>query len=93
MSAEAIKGANPFPGESRWVHPAIEIIKDGISAGVTFMGDDFIGYKFVGIGHGLHNEKLKEACEEEPFANINSKVLLDNGIEPVPFDSTIWNAY
>lgn len=69
------------------------IINKAIAEKVTLMGDDFIGFKFVGEDAGFYNKLLVEAYQEgqEVLMFMNSKWLNENKIPYVEYESNIWN--
>lgn len=86
MSAEAIKGANLSKEEQELV----EMLHEAVNGGHVFMGDDIIGYKFPGRSGETFNIVLRAEYNDFP---ITLKWLQSHGLNPVPFDTKIWNSY
>jgi hypothetical protein len=70
---------------------AITIVKKAIKYNVEIMGDDFIGYKFVGEDSDFWNNLLLQICDFEEIRGImNSESLKKNNISFSDYDSNKW---
>lgn len=70
-----------------------DVVKNAIHYGVSLMGDDFIGYKFVGKNNDFWNSILFELRNNGRDVGeiLNSEWLKENGIEYMEHDSNVWN--
>lgn len=62
--------------------------------GISIMGDDFIGYKFVGKNSEFWNSLLELLYDKgENIADtLNSEWLKGNGIKYLEYNSEVWSA-
>lgn len=73
----------------------MEILKAGTKQS-ELMGDDFIGFKFVGSNADFWNAAILSRYEENPEEVIdmmNATALSENGFEFVDYDGEVWKAY
>lgn len=67
------------------------IIKMATKYNIELMGDDFIGYKFVGEDANFWNDIISRLCDyDEIRDNINKKNLLKNNISFSDYDNKRW---
>jgi hypothetical protein len=71
-----------------------EVIKNGVNYGIEIMGDDFIGYKFVGENSEFWNSILLELHNngKELAEILNSVWLKANNVPYLEHDSVMWNS-
>jgi len=63
--------------------------------GVEIMGDDFIGFKFIGESSVFWNSLLQEKHDQgfDVPSRLNSEWLNSNGIPYVEYLSEVWSMY
>lgn len=71
----------------------LEIVKKGVESGVKLMGDDFIGFKFIGEESDFWNGLLLKCYElgEDIGSVLNMEYLDKEGIEYLEYDSAKFN--
>lgn len=71
---------------------ALTIVKMAAKYNVELMGDDFIGYKFIGEDSDFWNEIINKLCNHDEISNdINKSNLIENNISFSDFNSKRWN--
>lgn len=67
------------------------LINEAYNNNVKLMGDDFIGYKFVGEKAQYWNELMLKIYNEDEDTTLTYSKLKLNDITPLEYDSIIWN--
>lgn len=68
-----------------------EIVLQGVSNGLEIMGDDWIGYKFIGEGSAASNQRLEEAFLEAPEEGFNAAWFAEIGVPVLDYDAHRWS--
>jgi hypothetical protein len=71
---------------------AEDVVKHGVGYGTKLMGDDFIGYKFVGDKSEFWNGILMELHNNghDVASVLNSAWLKENDIAVLEHDNDVW---
>lgn len=69
-----------------------EIVTKAVECGLEVMGDDWIGYKFVGENSSHRNKQLAEIYSTEPEVVLNAEWFKILGISVLEYENGTWIA-
>lgn len=68
-----------------------QVVLDGVAKGLEIMGDDWIGYKFIGKGSAASNQQLEEAFADAPEDEFTAAWFAEIGVTVLDYDAQRWS--